>query len=1298
MSLMQRRRATDEADGGGDAVDERTADEMLEDLMEDLQGSPSRPIAAVRSVRVVEGSAQAQPEGGTQEVVVAGAGGPQPGHNGGAQGVMEGLSPDQQAILRQAAEVLRTGVQLQWQAAPPAALGDAGIRRPEHLPGGHQHAERAGGTDPGQGQRGDQRAQGVGDGGLLGPLALPAGGLEPLVLRPEGLPPAPQGDPVVLGPGGHQGGAEQREGHPPDQVQRGGHQPGSGQLLRPLPEPHGVQAVVRTPEGVGGQRNPFWSDRAMASGDQPVVGGLHGAGSAQRALSSGRVKTVDGLTHKDLLDLEALRVQGFKEVEAQIQRELEKRKGENSGSGSFQSVLGEGGVGQGSKTPVDPALGQLVMPPGLSGSSVPAAATAPVVNVGENLNENLRNLELPKLSPDSTSVDFGDWLTIVGPLMADLSGTSSQWWALVLDAATKTYAAWVTSTPLQRLRLKVLSPVELAKWPRTEQRAVTMLLAAIPDQIRRELISSRKLQSTEILYTLLCRFQPGGVHEKTSLLKDLTENRLGANANIHELLQTLRVWRRNMGRSAELNVQLPDPLILVGVLGRWSDHLGRLGGPQTVYRMSSLRQDLQLDFIPTNDKVADFAEALQAEAEQLSLASASATSTTTTSLQDTKKKEQIKAAALRPEGSPTSSGDGKGKAKCRFWGSTAGCRRGESCTFEHSWDGLQRRGRCWNCSGEGHMKPDCPYLKSKDDGQREGSGSPTKISKVKDPKGGSPKNGRGKGGSKGGTMTSSPSAPFLSSSPGTTATSSSSHGASEEKSKVVIEEIQPTVPANLASDLSGLVKSLQGLKAVQLRYIESKTKDVPNGGDRKLALLDGGATHGLRRGLPHELEGAEVVTVELAHGSTTLFRKAGCSTLLAKEEVEPIVPVRQLIEAGYQLKWSSSEVAIWHPTKGSIKCWRRQGCPVLDRDDGLALLQMLEDDEAATRVGQDVKDWWKERYPQVPDAVIDFMKGQFTDWKKCPQGLPWNRRRRRQLETANAIVLHLFSGDKESSKKWLELQKLGYEVLTLDVASNSAENLHSPAIWSYLMMLARQGRLRILVGGPPCRTFSRLRHQAPGPRPVRGRAAARWSLPNLTPLEAERVNGDSALVLKMAALYEEMEENAPQPGINGFLLEHPEDPKEYLGEAESKELPSVWDWPELKAFAERFNLKMVSFDQGKCGHSRRKPTTLLTNLPGMDELQGLRCGKNVKGFEPLAEDLPQRLKQASSWSSWAWGLTQAIKESIKMMTTAGLKRLSLDEWRQHVRQNHAPYRRDCRLCECTRNGCWRATSTSRSSP
>ena len=165
---------------------------------------------------------------------------------------------------------------------------------------------------------------------------------------------------------------------------------------------------------------------------------------------------------------------------------------------------------------------------------------------------------------------------------------------------------------------------------------------------------------------------------------------------------------------------------------------------------------------------------------------------------------------------------------------------------------------------------------------------------MKDQKGGSPKNtGHGKGGSKGGTTTSSSTTPLPSSSQGSTATSSSSHGASEEKSKVVIEEVKPTVPATLVSDLSGLVKSLQSLKAVHLRYIESKANGVRGGSDQKPALLDGG-------GRRQELEGAEKVTVELAHGSTTLFRKAGCSTLLSKET---------------------------------------PGCPVMDRTNGLSLLE-----------------------------------------------------------------------------------------------------------------------------------------------------------------------------------------------------------------------------------------------------------------------------------------------------------------------------------------------------------------------
>ena len=85
------------------------------------------------------------------------------------------------------------------------------------------------------------------------------------------------------------------------------------------------------------------------------------------------------------------------------------------------------------------------------------------------------------------------------------------------------------------------------------------------------------------------------------------------------------------------------------------------------------------------------------------------------------------------------------------------------------------------------------------------------------------------------------------------------------------------------SDISGLVKSLQSLKAVQLRYVDAGGGEDPHY-EGRVALLDGGATHALRQGDCSELKGAEAVTVELACGTTTLYRKKGCSTLLSKEK------------------------------------------------------------------------------------------------------------------------------------------------------------------------------------------------------------------------------------------------------------------------------------------------------------------------------------------------------------------------------------------------------------------------------
>ena len=748
-----------------------------------------------------------------------------------------------------------------------------------------------------------------------------------------------------------------------------------------------------------------------------------------------------------------------------------------------------------------------------------------------------------------------------------------------------------------------------------------MLLACLPEGVRRDIIASRRLSTVEIIYKLLITDQPGGPQERTVLLKDITEDRLGNNPSVQEVLNTLRMWRRNISRANELQVTLPDTLVIVGVLTKWAEHISRLGGAQTAFRVAMLRQDLQLDNRPGVDQVMYFAEALQAEIEQVALSRPSTTLSSTSSSSDVKKKEVPKTASLRTggEGSATTGATGE-KPKCKFWGSSVGCKRGDKCTYQHSWEGLQRSGRCYFCSGEGHMKPNCPYKPQDRDGDQKGKISKVNASTTKAAPG-------GKKQTPGKEAQVVPPPPM----------SSSSTGSTEEKpvSKGV-EEI-PVVPSTPVIDVAGLMKSLQSLKAVQLRFLDAGGLDEPPV-DCKVALLDGGATHALRQGSAAELREAQPVAVELAHGRTTLYRKNGSSTLLSKEPIEVISPMRLLVENGYQVKWSANECVIAHPVKGNLKCWRRQGCPVMREDEALLLLEELEkiEIENGLEVGKDVEEWWRKYFPQIPDGVLQRMKGQGKHWSECGgPPLPWNRRRRRQIEAAKGVVLHLFSGGAVMSKKWEELRRNGYEVITLDISTNAAENLHNATIWSYLWDLASRNKLLAILGGPPCRSFSRLRHQRPGPQPLRARGSQRWSLPNLKPWELETVNNDSALILKMIGLYDRAVEVAQPHEERAFLMEHPADPQDYLGD-EASMMPSVWEWDEIQEFARRHQLNIVKFDQGRTGHPRRKPTTLMTSLHALNELDGLSGG----GHERLQSDLPDRLRQTATWAEWSPGLVQ----------------------------------------------------------
>ena len=147
----------------------------------------------------------------------------------------------------------------------------------------------------------------------------------------------------------------------------------------------------------------------------------------------------------------------------------------------------------------------------------------------------------------------------------------------------------------------------------------------------------------------------------------------------------------------------------------------------------------------------------------------------------------------------------------------------------------------------------------------------------------------------------------------------------------------------------------------------------------------------------------------------------------------------------------------------------------------------------------------------------------------------------------------------------------------------------------------------MITAGPPYRTVSRFRHGSPGPCPLRGRKDLRFGLKDLNERELMKVDGDSALWLKTLGLYERSQEGMAENGLSGrcgLVVEHPQDPQEYVDDG--KEYPSFWEWEETVGFLQRHqDMFQIRVDQGALGHQRPKPTMLLSNVGQLKELDGI---------------------------------------------------------------------------------------------
>ena len=127
----------------------------------------------------------------------------------------------------------------------------------------------------------------------------------------------------------------------------------------------------------------------------------------------------------------------------------------------------------------------------------------------------------------------------------------------IIDRSRSWYDEHLRLPPLQRMGHdpRPSKDLDLQNWNRLEKRASTMLLAAIPDAQREDLVSSRRLSAMAILCSLLVAYQPGGLAEKELILRSLE---LPPEAtSLADALTGLRRWTRWRRRTMDMGARNP---------------------------------------------------------------------------------------------------------------------------------------------------------------------------------------------------------------------------------------------------------------------------------------------------------------------------------------------------------------------------------------------------------------------------------------------------------------------------------------------------------------------------------------------------------------------------------------------------------------------------------------------------------------------------------------------------------------------------------------------------------------------
>ena len=232
----------------------------------------------------------------------------------------------------------------------------------------------------------------------------------------------------------------------------------------------------------------------------------------------------------------------------------------------------------------------------------------------ENLKGVTELAPLPELTRE-TGVEFCDWLYVAEQTIGAMSDSAAQWYERTLACAKEAYARYQMASPLERLSVAPKMAPELLepKWVRLDRKVMSLILSAMPKAVKEDAVTHRVSTVAMVLYRLHVLYSPGGIAERTAILKHLEG--VSAGEAVVDVITALRKWKRQLSRSQEMHLAPPDASILLRGIEAISSTCAQRH-PEMSFRLSLARNELQLQSRPTHDTVMKFYDHLLAEMQQ----------------------------------------------------------------------------------------------------------------------------------------------------------------------------------------------------------------------------------------------------------------------------------------------------------------------------------------------------------------------------------------------------------------------------------------------------------------------------------------------------------------------------------------------------------------------------------------------------------------------------------------------------------------------------------------------------------